>query len=50
MNLGSIQLPIQSATKSFAVLAKRGAGKTYTAVISTFGLSKKAQRHLIAAA
>lgn len=30
MNIGSIQLPINSATKTFAILAKRGAGKTYT--------------------
>lgn len=29
INLGSIQLPINSATKAFAALAKRGAGKTY---------------------
>ncbi len=31
LNLGSIQIPINSATKTFAILAKRGAGKTYTA-------------------
>jgi len=29
INLGSIKLPINAATKSFAILAKRGAGKTY---------------------
>jgi uncharacterized protein len=31
LNLGSVQLPINAATKTFAILAKRGAGKTYTA-------------------
>lgn len=31
INLGSIQMPINAATKTFAILAKRGAGKTYTA-------------------
>jgi hypothetical protein len=31
LDLGSIQLPLESATKSFAILAKRGAGKSYTA-------------------
>jgi hypothetical protein len=31
LNLGSIRLPINAATKTFAILAKRGAGKTYTA-------------------
>jgi len=30
MNLGSIQLPINSATKTFGVIGKRGGGKTYT--------------------
>ncbi len=30
INLGSITLPINAATKTFAILAKRGAGKTYT--------------------
>ena len=29
LNLGSIKLPLNAATKSFAILAKRGAGKTY---------------------
>lgn len=29
INIGSIKLPINAATKSFAILAKRGAGKTY---------------------
>lgn len=33
INLGSVQLPIESATKTFAILAKRGAGKTYTAAV-----------------
>lgn len=31
LNIGSIELPLESATKSFAILAKRGAGKSYTA-------------------
>ena len=31
LNIGSIQLPLNSVTKTFAILAKRGAGKTYTA-------------------
>jgi hypothetical protein len=31
INLGSISIPINAATKTFAILAKRGAGKTYTA-------------------
>ena len=31
IDLGSIQMPINAATKTFAILAKRGAGKTYTA-------------------
>lgn len=29
LNIGSHELPLNSATKTFAVLAKRGAGKTY---------------------
>jgi Helicase HerA, central domain/Bacterial protein of unknown function (DUF853) len=33
INLGSIQMPINAATKCFAILAKRGAGKTYTAAV-----------------
>ena len=31
LNLGTTQIPISAATKTFAILAKRGAGKTYTA-------------------
>lgn len=31
LNLGHIKIPINAATKTFAILAKRGAGKTYTA-------------------
>lgn len=30
LNLGSIKMPITSATRTFGILAKRGAGKTYT--------------------
>ena len=33
INLGSIQMPINAATKAFAILAKRGAGKTYTGAV-----------------
>jgi hypothetical protein len=30
INLGTLKMPINSATKTFGILAKRGAGKTYT--------------------
>ncbi len=33
INLGSIQIPLNAATKTFAILAKRGAGKTYTGTV-----------------
>ncbi len=33
INLGSIQLPTSAATKTFAILAKRGAGKSYTGAV-----------------
>jgi uncharacterized protein len=33
INLGSIQIPKQAATKTFAILAKRGSGKSYTAAV-----------------
>ncbi|MDZ4228257.1 MAG: DUF87 domain-containing protein [Candidatus Levybacteria bacterium] len=33
LNLGSIQIPINACTKTFAILAKRGAGKTYTGAV-----------------
>src|SRR5438552_6980851 len=33
LNLGSIQLPLNAATKTFAILAKRGAGKSYTGAV-----------------
>lgn len=33
INLGSIQMPIAAATKTFALLAKRGAGKSYTGAV-----------------
>ncbi len=33
LNLGSIKIPVSSATKTFAVLAKKGAGKTYTGCV-----------------
>lgn len=31
INIGNINIPLNAATKTFAILAKRGAGKTYTA-------------------
>lgn len=31
LNIGSIKIPVNACTKTFAILAKRGAGKTYTA-------------------
>jgi hypothetical protein len=33
LNLGSMQLPLNAATKTFAILAKRGAGKSYTGAV-----------------
>src|SRR3990167_5265874 len=33
LNLGSIQIPINAVSKAFAILAKRGAGKTYTGAV-----------------
>ena len=33
INLGSLKMPINAATKAFAILAKRGAGKTYTGAV-----------------
>src|SRR5829696_5636902 len=33
INIGSVQLPLNAATKTFAILAKRGAGKSYTAAV-----------------
>jgi uncharacterized protein DUF87/helicase HerA-like protein len=33
INLGSITIPINAATKTFAILAKRGAGKSYTGAV-----------------
>lgn len=33
INLGSIQMPLTAATKTFAILAKRGAGKSYAAAV-----------------
>jgi len=34
LNLGAgLQLPLQAVTETFAILAKRGAGKTYTAAV-----------------
>jgi len=33
INLGSIKIPINAATKTWAILAKRGAGKTHTAAV-----------------
>lgn len=33
LNVGTLKIPATAATKSFAFLAKRGAGKTYTAAV-----------------
>lgn len=33
INLGSKNIPLNAATKTFAILAKRGAGKTYTGAV-----------------
>ena len=33
INLGSTTIPINAATKTFAILAKRGAGKSYTGAV-----------------
>lgn len=33
LNIGTIKIPINAATKTFAILAKRGAGKTYTGAV-----------------
>lgn len=33
LNLGTVKVPINAATKTFAILAKRGAGKTYTGAV-----------------
>lgn len=33
LNIGSHKLPINAATKTFGILAKRGAGKTYTGAV-----------------
>ncbi len=33
LNLGSVHIPLNAATKTFALLAKRGAGKSYTGAV-----------------
>ena len=33
MHLGSLRIPLNAATKTFAILAKRGAGKSYTGAV-----------------
>ncbi|KKK96373.1 hypothetical protein LCGC14_2663430, partial [marine sediment metagenome] len=33
LDIGSLKIPRTAATKSFALLAKRGAGKTYTGAV-----------------
>lgn len=33
INLGSTKIPLNAATKTFAILAKRGAGKSYTGAV-----------------
>lgn len=33
LDIGSMKIPVNAATKTFAILAKRGAGKSYTAAV-----------------
>lgn len=33
LKIGSVEIPINATTKTFAILAKRGAGKTYTGIV-----------------
>jgi hypothetical protein len=33
LNIGSLKIPINAVTKTFAILAKRGAGKSYTGAV-----------------
>lgn len=33
LNIGNIKIPINAATKTFSILAKRGAGKSYTGAV-----------------
>lgn len=40
LNIGTIKLPVNAATKTFAVLAKRGAGKSYTGAVMAEEFSK----------
>lgn len=40
INLGTLKMPINAATKTFALLAKRGAGKTYTGAVMAEELYK----------
>jgi len=40
INLGSMQLPLNAATKTFAILSKRGAGKSYTGAVLAEELHK----------
>jgi uncharacterized protein len=40
LNLGGLEIPINGATKTFAILAKRGAGKTYSAGVMAEEFSK----------
>ena len=40
LDLGSVQLPLSAATRTFAILAKRGAGKSYTAGVMEEEMAK----------
>lgn len=40
LNIGNVKIPINGATKTFAILAKRGAGKSYTAAVMAEEFSK----------
>lgn len=41
LNIGSIKLPITAATKGFALIGKRGSGKTYNGAVMAEEFSKK---------
>lgn len=43
-----LSLPIDAVTQTFAILAKRGAGKTHTAVVMTEEMLKNGQQVIIA--
>jgi hypothetical protein len=40
LNLGSVKIPVNGVTKTFAILAKRGAGKSYTGAVMAEEMAK----------